>query len=71
MIILLADVIENPQVFLIYVKFNVLCCCNFDGRTIDVILMYFFDIISMDGKSMQLQRSSFNVFLKDKNSWSF
>ena len=37
--------------------FDVLCCCNFDGRMIEVILMYFFDIISTDGKSTQLQRA--------------
>ena len=34
----------------------------FDRRMVDVILMYFFDIISMNGKSTQLQRASFNVF---------
>ena len=39
--------------------FDVLCCCNFDGRMIEVILMYFFDIISTDGKSTQLQRVFF------------
>ena len=32
--------------------------------------MYIFDIILMDEKSTQLQRASFNVFLKDKKSWS-
>ena len=37
--------------------FNVVCCCNFDGRMIEVILMYFFDIISTDGKSTQLHRA--------------
>ena len=30
--------------------------CNFDGRTIDVVLTYIFDIISMGGKMTQLQR---------------
>ena len=45
--------------------------CNFDWRIIDVILMLFFDIISMDGKLTQLQRATFDVFLKDKKAWSF
>ena len=48
---------------------DVLFWCNFDGRIIDVILMLFFDIISMDGKLTQLQRASFDVFWKTK--WSF
>ena len=30
--------------------FDVLCLCNFDRQIIDVILMYFSDIISMDGQ---------------------
>ena len=50
--------------------FDVLCWYNFDGLMIDVILMHFSDIISMDEKSIQLQRASFNVVLKDKISWS-
>ena len=37
----------------------------------DIILMYFFDTISMDGKSTQFQRASFIVFLKDKNHGRF
>ena len=45
--------------------------CNLDGRIIDVILMYIFDIILMDRKSTQLQFTSFDDFLKDKKSWSF
>ena len=41
----------------------------FVPTTIDIILMYFFDIISMDGKSTQIQRASFiNVLLKGKTS---
>ena len=30
--------------------FDVLCFCNFDGWMIEVILLYFFDIVSTDGK---------------------
>ena len=45
--------------------------CNFDGRIIEVILMLFFDIILMDRKLTQLQRASFNAFLKVKKLWSF
>ena len=33
--------------------------------------MLLLGIISMDGKFTQLQRASFDVFLKDKKSWSF
>ena len=36
---------------------DVLCCCNFDGRMIEIILMYFFNINSTVGKSTQLQRA--------------
>ena len=36
--------------------FDILFLCNFDGRTIDVVLTYIFDIISMGGKMTQLQR---------------
>ena len=50
---------------------DVLFWCNFDGRIIDVILMLFFDIISMDRKLTQLQHASLNAFLEDKKSWSF
>ena len=43
--------------------------CSIYSYYDDIILMYFFDIISMDGKSTQLQRASFiNVLLKDKTS---
>ena len=41
--------------------FDMLFWCNFDGRIIDVILMYIFDIILMHGKSTQLQRAYFVV----------
>ena len=37
--------------------FDVLCSCNCDERMVEVILMYFFDIISTDGKLTQLQRA--------------
>ena len=37
--------------------FDVLCCCNFDGRMIKVILMYFLNVILMDEKSTQVQRA--------------
>ena len=33
--------------------------------------MPFFHVISTDGKSMQPQRKSFNVFLEDKNRGCF
>ena len=42
--------------------FDVLFWCNFDGRIIDVTLMYIFDMILMDGKSTKLQRASFDVY---------
>ena len=37
----------------------------------DVILMLFFDIISMDGKLTHFQLASIDVFLKDKKLWLF
>ena len=46
--------------------FDVRFWCNFDGRTIGVILMYIFDIVSMNRKSTQLQRASFDVVWKGK-----
>ena len=51
--------------------FDVLFWCNFHKGIIDVILIYILDIISMDGKSMQLQTASFYEFLKDNKSRSF
>ena len=47
--------------------FDVIFWCNFDDRIINVISLYIFDIVSMDGKLTQLQRASFDVLLKDKN----
>ena len=47
--------------------FDVLFKCNFDRRIIDIILIYFIDIISMDEKSMHFWRTSFDMFLKGKN----
>ena len=45
--------------------FDVLFWCNFHGQIFDVTLMYIFDI-----KSTQLQRATFDVFLKGKKPWS-
>ena len=46
--------------------FDMLFWCNFDGRIIDVILMYIFNIILMHGKSTQLQPASFAFFRRQK-----
>ena len=55
----------NIDIFLRH--FDVFFCCSFDKRIINIILMYIFDIMSMDRKSTQLQRASFDVlFLNGK-----
>ena len=53
----------------IFSRFDVIFWCNFDGRISDIILMYIFDNILVDVKTTQLQRASFDVFLKDEKSW--
>ena len=57
----------NIEEFTCY--FGALCWCNFDRRMIGLILMYFFEIIPMGGKSRHLQGVSFNMFLKDKKNY--
>ena len=50
-------------------NFPIISTCFFDITLMDAILMNIFVIISMDGKSTQLQGAFFDVLLKDEKPW--
>ena len=52
---------RNDVNMLISTHFDMLFGCNFVGRTINVISVYFFNAILMDGKLTQFLRGHFNV----------